>query len=288
MTSNRQGGGIAGKGGSSARELALRVLSAAVLAALAVGANLAGIWPFGVLVTALALVICWEWGRMARGASGAFDWLNLASMSAVIVAAVLAASGLAGMAVIWLAVSGGVLVLLNFGNGGWLGATVAPYVGLPLVSMIWLRSDVVAGWQSILLLFLLVWATDSFAFLAGRVIGGPKLWPRVSPKKTWSGAVGGLAGGAAIAALGGWALGVPDPMRLSALGLGLSLAAQAGDLLESALKRRFGAKDSSNLVPGHGGVFDRVDALMLAAVVAALIGLILDPLQPAAAVLGIS
>ena len=109
------------------------------------------------------------------------------------------------------------------------------------------------------------------AFLVGSVIGGPKLWPRYSPNKTWSGFVGGLIAGS----IAGWLvatflpLGLPDPVWGLLLGLAGALATMGGDLWESALKRRFGVKDAGGLIPGHGGLLDRVDGLMFAAVVMA-------------------
>ena len=113
-----------------------------------------------------------------------------------------------------------------------------------------------------------VWATDTGAFFAGRAIGGPKLWPAVSPKKTWAGAIGGLVAGiVAGLAMRGAGAGA-SRAGAGAVSAGLSLAGQAGDLFESAVKRRFGAKDSGMIVPGHGGMMDRVDGLVFAAVAA--------------------
>jgi phosphatidate cytidylyltransferase len=123
------------------------------------------------------------------------------------------------------------------------------------------------------LLFAVVWVTDIAAYFAGRMIGGPKLWPRVSPKKTWSGAVVGtiaaVAAGLAVVAV---VAGAQPWPALAAVCLVLSIASQAGDLAESALKRRFGAKDAGKLILGHGGLMDRLDGFIAAAVVAALIG----------------
>jgi phosphatidate cytidylyltransferase len=123
------------------------------------------------------------------------------------------------------------------------------------------------------LVFVVAWASDVMAFVVGSLLKGPKLWPRYSPNKTWSGFIGGLVAGA----LAGWViaafipggLGVPDPIWGLALGLAGASATMAGDLWESALKRRFGVKDAGGLIPGHGGLLDRVDGLMFAAVVLA-------------------
>jgi phosphatidate cytidylyltransferase len=117
-----------------------------------------------------------------------------------------------------------------------------------------------------------VWATDIFAYLIGRLLRGPLLWPRVSPKKTWAGAVGGLAGGIAAGSAVAYASAGTQPLIAGFLAVMLSIAAQAGDLFESWVKRRYGAKDSGRLIPGHGGVMDRVDGLLIAGLAAVLIG----------------
>ncbi len=128
------------------------------------------------------------------------------------------------------------------------------------------------GFAAFLFLFATVWATDIFAYLVGRLIGGPLLWPGVSPKKTWSGAIGGLAGGVAAGTVVAYASVGMAPALAGVLALVLSIVAQGGDLFESAVKRRFGAKDASSLIPGHGGVMDRLDGFLVAALVAVLIG----------------
>ena len=112
------------------------------------------------------------------------------------------------------------------------------------------------------------------AYFVGRAVGGPLLWPRVSPKKTWAGALGGLIGGVAAGALVAYASGGPKPAAAAALALVLSIVAQGGDLFESAIKRRFGAKDASHLIPGHGGVMDRLDGFLVAALAAIVIGVL--------------
>jgi phosphatidate cytidylyltransferase len=118
-----------------------------------------------------------------------------------------------------------------------------------------------------------VWVTDIGGYFAGRGIGGPKLWPRVSPKKTWAGAIGGFAASLAVAA-GFAALSLGRTGTMLVLGAVLSIASQLGDLLESAVKRRFGVKDSSNIIPGHGGLLDRLDGFVAAVVLAAIFGVL--------------
>ena len=153
------------------------------------------------------------------------------------------------------------------------------YAGVLLLAPVILRRDAEFGFVAILFLFAVVWATDIGAYFAGRSIGGPKLWPAVSPKKNWSGAVGGtlagIASGLAVVKIAGLAI---VPMLLL-VALGLSVISEAGDLLESAIKRHFGAKDASHLIPGHGGVMDRVDGFLTAALAGVMVGLLRGGLE---------
>ena len=154
----------------------------------------------------------------------------------------------------------------------WMLAGLA-YAGVLLLAPLVLRRDPALGFMALIFLFAVVWATDIAAYFAGRAIGGPRLWVAVSPNKTWSGAVGGALGGVA-AGLAACALGGLDlAPRLAAVAFALSVASQAGDLLESAIKRHFGAKDASHLIPGHGGVMDRLDGFLTAGLLAAMVGL---------------
>lgn len=142
------------------------------------------------------------------------------------------------------------------------------------VSVLLLRQDAQYGFEAIIVLFAIVWGTDVAAYFAGKSIGGPKLWPRVSPKKTWSGSLGGLVVGTAFALFVAWMLGVDPTVKLAVMLVLLSIASQIGDLAESHMKRLFDVKDSSNLIPGHGGVMDRVDGLVVAVVAAAALGVV--------------
>ena len=130
------------------------------------------------------------------------------------------------------------------------------------------------GFVAVAFLAVTVWATDIFAYVVGRMIGGPLLWPQVSPNKTWSGAVGGVVGGVAAGTSVAYASGVDKLVAVGIVALVLSVLTQAGDLFESAVKRRFGAKDASGLIPGHGGLMDRLDGFLVAAFVALLIGML--------------
>jgi len=263
--------------------LKLRLISGAVLAAIAFGLAYAGAWPFAVLVLVCAMVISWEWGRLVRGAS--FDLSYFVHAFAVAAAIVLAGAGYSALGVATLAIAAIILVPLNFGRGARLSALGVFYVGLPAIALLWLRRDEPFGFLAVLFIFAVVWSSDTAAYAAGRTIGGPKLWPRISPNKTWSGLIGALCAGALSGAV--FALIEPSAsaLRLVFVGTGLALIAQAGDLAESALKRLFNLKDASDLIPGHGGFMDRMDSIVAVAVAAALLALAIDPHAPSRALL---
>ena len=151
------------------------------------------------------------------------------------------------------------------------------YMVLGAGSLYWLRSDPAAGLINVLFLLVVVWSSDIGAYTAGRLIGGPKLAPAISPGKTWSGAVGGLVCAMIIGLLVSRAVAAGPTSHALIFGAGLSVASQLGDLLESALKRHFDVKDSSRLIPGHGGVFDRLDGVLAAGPVAMLLAAIVGP-----------
>ena len=149
------------------------------------------------------------------------------------------------------------------------------YVAVTAASLAWLRGDPAVGRINLIMLLLLVWGSDVGAYLAGRTIGGPRLAPHISPGKTVSGAIGGLLAAIAVGLLASGLLSHPPHLlRAALLAAVLGVVAQAGDLLESWVKRRFGVKDSGRLIPGHGGLFDRLDALLAAAPAAALLALL--------------
>jgi phosphatidate cytidylyltransferase len=155
---------------------------------------------------------------------------------------------------------------------GWAAGGVI-YAGVAFLGPALLRRDGELGLPAFLFLAVTVWMTDIVAYLVGRAIGGPLLWPQVSPKKTWSGALGGLAGGVVGGTLVAYASGVGG-LGAAIVALGLSALSQAGDLFESAVKRRFGAKDTGRLIPGHGGLMDRLDSFVVAALAAVVIGIL--------------
>jgi len=148
------------------------------------------------------------------------------------------------------------------------------YAGIMLLAPLLLRADNTYGFLALILLFAIVWTTDILGYFAGRAIGGPKLLPAVSPKKTWSGAIAGTLGAMIVAVLVANYFGAFNTTAIALIALLLSIMAQLGDLLESWVKRRFGAKDASHLIPGHGGVMDRLDGFWAAALVGCVIGLL--------------
>jgi len=263
--------------------LKLRLLSGSVLAAIAFGLAYAGPMPFAALILVCSLVISWEWGRLIRGAS--FDLGFFVHALAVAIAVALAGAGYAALAVAVLVIAAITLLPLYVGHGARLSALGVFYVGLPAVALLWMRSDEPFGFTAVLFIFAIVWSSDTAAYAAGRAIGGPKLWPRVSPNKTWAGLLGALTAGAVAAAI--FAALEPEvgALRLVAVGVALALVAQAGDLAESALKRLFNLKDASDLIPGHGGFMDRMDSIVAVAVAAALLALVVDPHAPARALM---
>ena len=185
----------------------------------------------------------------------------------------LAAAGYARLAVTVIVVGSlGAAMLGAMGRRIWIAAGVLYAASLGAAPIL-LRSDLEYGFVAIIFLFAVVWATDTSAYAAGRAIGGLKLMPRVSPKKTWAGALGGAIG-AIIAALVVAELSSLDAVVTAVLAASLSILAQAGDLFESFLKRRFDAKDSSGLIPGHGGLMDRLDGFVAASFAAAVIGIL--------------
>jgi phosphatidate cytidylyltransferase len=250
--------------------LVTRVISGLVLAGGSIVVTLWGGWPFAALVGLAACLAAWEWNALADPPRD--NHIVLAHVATLIGAAATMALGDATMA------------LTTLGLGSLSASMVASmskramimpalggfYIGLTVVALIWL-SGRPGGPLLVLGLLVIVWASDIGAFFTGRALGGPKLAPKISPNKTWSGAVGGVILAALIAGGYGRVTGLGGNV-FAAMAAGALLAgvAQAGDLLESALKRRAGVKDSGTLIPGHGGVLDRLDSLFFAGPVAAL------------------
>ena len=256
----------------SANNLLLRVASALVLAPLALVTAYVGGVPFALFWGVAALVVLWEWMTLVVGPNCRL--LVLSCAAAIAVADFVA----------WLGRP--VTALFMIGLGALAGAIFAPnerrlwvvagtgYAGGMVLAPVFLRADAGFGFSAVLLLFAIVWTTDVLGYFAGRACGGPKLWPAISPKKTWSGAIAGTAGAVVVALLVAAQFGSFDRIAIIGVALLLSFVAQAGDLFESWVKRQFDAKDSSHIIPGHGGVMDRLDGFWAAAVVGCLVGVL--------------
>jgi phosphatidate cytidylyltransferase len=272
-TAPRRGAGAT----DARRNLVVRAASAAVLVPVVLAIAYAGGWAFLVLCALAAAGILWEWMHLVVGRSDLRllvpGWVALAAALILggmehpaAAAAAVALGGLAGGLVAF-AASQGRNAPVTWAAGG------VVYAGIGFIGPALLRSDGQLGFEAFVFVAISVWMTDILAFFVGRFLGGPLLWPRVSPNKTWSGAIGGLAGGVAGGIAVAYASGNGRLASLAVMALVLSLLAQAGDLFESAVKRRFGAKDSGRIIPGHGGLMDRLDGFLFAAAVAAVVGI---------------
>lgn len=250
-------------------DLRLRVLSAVVLAPVALGCLWFGSDAWVILVAVGGVGVGVEWAQLCG--------LSVRNVRGLVVPGVVllaaAAAGQQGIAGLCLLAVGAYAVRLVARHE--MAALGVWYVGLGSVVLIWLRADAASGRANVLFVVLIVWASDIGAYIVGRLVGGPRLAPSISPGKTWSGAVGGLvaamASGWVAATLLDPAGSAPPLVLLVAAALGI--ASQAGDLLESGIKRHFGVKDSGRLIPGHGGLLDRVDGILTAAPAAALLAL---------------
>jgi phosphatidate cytidylyltransferase len=272
-------GGTASLAGPARSNLAMRVASAALLAPLALATAYWDSWPFLMFWTLAALGIYWEWtGLVAKTAR----LRELAPGLALVIAAALILRGQTGFAIAIVAIAALIAAGLAADRRVWVASGMI-YAGVAFFGPVVIRHDVNLGFAALLFLFAVVWATDILGYAVGRLIGGPLLWPRVSPKKTWSGAIGGTAGAVAAGIAVAYAVGIGNLEVIAALGMFLSVLSQGGDLFESAVKRHFAAKDASGLIPGHGGVMDRLDGFLVAALAAALIGVLRQGLDAPAA-----
>ena len=255
-------------GEQDSRNLSTRIVAAAVLIPVAVAIAYAGGWLWTALVTLAAIGLFVEW-LMVVGLA-ADKPVIAAGVTALTVAGFCLAIGRIDAALVALAVGLVAVALLTSERRIWSAAGFI-YAAVAEVASVLLRLDSTKGFVALIFVLLIVWVTDSGGYFAGRGIGGPKLWPRVSPKKTWAGAAGGFVASLAVAGLfAGFDLGKAGPLLLTAGAL--SVVSQLGDLFESAVKRRFGVKDSSQIIPGHGGLLDRLDGFVAVVAVAAIFG----------------
>jgi phosphatidate cytidylyltransferase len=244
------------------------ILVPPVLAAIWIGAPY-----FNILLLIAGLAAVFEWCRIAAG--GHSERLGYAALC--LFTAVLVLYSFEQIPLAWTILGIGALGLIGF---GWLGAGSGNpwpaigllYIGAASIALAVLRGDQAEGRSVILWLFLVVWATDIGAYMFGRWIGGARLAPSISPGKTWAGLIGGAASAAVVAAILLAATPVERGiMAIVALSALVAVVSQAGDLFESWYKRRFGVKDSGQLIPGHGGILDRIDGMLLAAPLVAIV-----------------
>jgi phosphatidate cytidylyltransferase len=256
---------------------ALRTASALAMMPVALVLVILGDWPFACLVGLAVVLMALEWRQLtyARfdGDGGVLAGASVAALGLAVV--VLVASGRPGEALLVLLVGALTAGLIAWRLGEpplWIGLGAA-YLALPALALVWLRGLPQIGLQVVIWLLVVVWTTDILAYLVGRKVGGPRLAPSISPGKTWSGLCGGVVAAAVAGAVTAWAIGSERVAQAAGLGGLLAIVSQIGDLVESILKRRAGVKDSGTLIPGHGGVLDRLDGLILAAPVLALLSL---------------
>lgn len=254
-------------------DLGLRAASAVVMVALALGTLWLGGHAFAAFWALAGMAVFWEWQHLVGGPR--MTMRTVIGAGVVALGAAMAAGGAAELAVL---VAGAGAIACAWAAGAdrrlW-AAGGALYAGALVISVCVLRNSLFHGVTAILWLFAVVWGTDVMAYFGGRLIGGPKLWPRVSPSKTWSGFLVGVcsAAFAGLAVVVFWT--TPGEIRLAPLfliGLAAAALSQAGDLFESSIKRRFGVKDSGRLIPGHGGAMDRLDGFIFATTFAAIVG----------------
>lgn len=273
----------AGKNAPRLGDLGVRLASALVMTGAAIAALHLGGLVFLLFWLGVSAAVLWEWQHMIGGLHVRLRCLI--GVAGLAVAANLASEGAADWAIeALLAAAAGLFAVADRGSRRWAALGVL-YAGALVIAMCILRYSQPQDYQRLAIywLFAIVWGSDIMAYFGGRLIGGPKLWRRISPSKTWSGTLTGVFSGAALGLAVVAVSGVPvSAGSVLVLGLVLALASQAGDLAESAMKRRFGVKDSSTLIPGHGGFMDRLDGFIVASALAALIGTFnIDVLQAA-------
>lgn len=273
---------------SGMTNLQVRIISGVILAVVVLTLTWLGGLPFRILAALISAAVLYEWVRMPeKDHTTGNDLFCIFAMLAVLLFLIVGVSApiIAGLFAIAFVLSAA--IGLAFGQGTW-NAWGILYGGAGGSALAYLRADDAPGLAAILFLFAVVWATDIFAYFTGRSLGGIRLAPRISPKKTWSGAIGGAAASVGAGVMIAWLFGLQGGWTIPIVAILLSVVSQCGDLFESWVKRRHDVKDSSNLIPGHGGVMDRVDGLVVAAVALFLIGWMLaDREHPAHGLFGV-
>jgi phosphatidate cytidylyltransferase len=259
-TGHVEGAAAPGRAASALRQ---RIASALVLAPVGLAAAWFGPPLLSVVVVIAAGLMAWEWARLCRiGRSGGVP--IIAAIVVVVAASVIAATFGLPRPALAIAVAGSAVVSV-LSRGSFQALLVGCgmlWIALPSVALVWLALEPRAGWATTLWILAIVWATDIGAFAAGRTFGGPRLAPRFSPNKTWSGLLGGVVCAALVGGIAGLLVGSAYVVPLMLLSGALAVVAQTGDLAESIAKRHFGVKDSSGLIPGHGGLLDRLDGML--------------------------
>lgn len=262
-------------------DLARRTLSALIMIPVVLGITVWGGLPFVLLWLVASAAVLYEWSHVARLARPvAYLALGLGGICAALVGLAYSEGGVALLVLLVAALIGA--MACGTRRAAAMGILVAAAACVPVVV---LRGDDRIGLTAILFLYAIIWCTDIGAYFVGRAVGGPKLWPRLSPNKTWSGAIGGTVVGTLAGCGLLLAMGLAFTPALVILGLVLSVAGQLGDLAESAFKRAFGVKDAGRLIPGHGGVLDRLDGFTAAVLVAMVIGIARSAHAPASGLL---
>lgn len=268
---------------SRAHDLRVRLFSALVMAPTALVCLALGEETFALFVAVGAVLVMREWVRMVNDKQ---NLLTVVVGAGFVIAAMIAALyDRHAFALLLLGAGTAAVAIVAPDRRVWSAAGVL-YAGIPAVSLVFLRG-LEHGTVLVLFLLLVIWVTDIAAYSGGRAIGGAKLWPAVSPKKTWAGFVSGLAG-AAAAGLAISMFGQSSqflqvaPITAMLAAMTLSVAGQGGDLYESFMKRFFGVKDSGSMIPGHGGAMDRLDSLVAAAGVAAVMAVLAEVPEPLA------
>ncbi len=256
-------------------DLGVRAAAALILMPVVIGCVWLGGTTYELLLLTLAGLMIWEWCKLVFSQK---EWLlqGLVFGAGCALSFACVRVGQPGYAAIALLLAWALSSGLATVQGGWSFWRVCgvPYIVLPVLALFLLRTEPLLGLVAIVWLLAVIWTTDTFAYFAGRLFGGPKLSLRYSPKKTWSGLLGGALGAACAAALVSYSADLPSLWASAALGASTAVVSQLGDIFESAGKRHFNVKDSSTLIPGHGGILDRVDGLVFGAVFVACIGYI--------------
>lgn len=275
MSSIAANGGTVPLGEDAGRsQLKVRIASALVLAPIVAVCIYFGSPWFDLLAAAAVAVMAWEWARLCGESAFAPDWLLVpaVALAALIVAAQDNLQLAASISVAGAVVVTGLAFILRRPLPMWAGGGTL-LIALAGAALVWLRGDTPSGALLALWFFGTIWMTDIFAYVAGRAIGGPKLAPAISPKKTWAGLIGGVVASATFSALWpGWIAG-QGIGRMALWGAGIAVVAQVSDLTVSRVKRLVHVKDTGRLIPGHGGLLDRVDGFLLTGAVVFLLAL---------------